>query len=95
MGRSFGTEINGNRGRGVELSSEQRAAIIHAHQQGASPSKLAREFGCARSTIYDTLNHFQHHQTTDSLPRSGRPQITTPRASREVHRLARRNPKWS
>lgn len=93
--RSFGTGISANRGRKAELSLEQRSAIIHAHELGRSPSKLVQEFGCARGTIYDTLNRFQQHRATQSLPRSGRAKSMSPRATHEVHRLARRNPKWS
>jgi transposase len=95
MARSFGTEISGNRRLRAELSTEQRSAIIIALEGGGSPTALAAEFGCARSAIYSTWERFQKHQTVESLPRSGRPSLISPRAKRQVYQLARRNPKWS
>ncbi|KAJ5875758.1 uncharacterized protein N7473_013105 [Penicillium subrubescens] len=61
MVRCFGTEISGNRRLKAELSTEQRSAIIIALEGGGSPTVLATQFGCARSTIYDTLKRFQQH----------------------------------
>lgn len=82
MERSFDTVISGNRGRKAELSPEQRAAIVSKHEGGHTPTKLAREFACARSTIYDTLERFKQHNTVKSLPRSGRPVKVSCRAAR-------------
>jgi transposase len=95
MERSFGTVISGNRRRKAELSPEQRTAIISKHESGHTPTKLACEFDCARSTIYDTLERFKQHNTVKSLPRSGRPMKISPRAARQIYQLARRNPNWS
>lgn len=95
MERSFGTVISGNRRRKAELSPEQRTAIISKHESGHTPTKLACEFDCARSTIYDTLERFKQHNTVKSLPRSGRPIKISPRAARQIYQLARRNPNWS
>ncbi|KAJ5555508.1 transcriptional regulator family: Helix-turn-helix and Homeodomain-like HTH [Penicillium sp. DV-2018c] len=83
-----------NRRQGAELSPEQRAAIIAKHEDGHTPTKLAREFGCARSTIYDTLERFKQHNAVESLPRSGCPVKISNRAERQVYRLARRHPDW-
>ncbi len=59
MERSFGTAISGNRRRNAELSPEHRAAIVSKYESGHTPTKLAREFACARSILYDTLEHFK------------------------------------
>ncbi|KAJ5566307.1 transcriptional regulator family: Helix-turn-helix and Homeodomain-like HTH [Penicillium sp. DV-2018c] len=72
-----------NRRQGAELSPEQRAAIIAKHEDG-----------CARSTIYDTLERFKQHNAVESLPRSGCPVKISNRAERQVYRLARRHPDW-
>jgi transposase len=95
MVRCFGTEISGNRRPKAELSTTQRSAIIIALEGGGSPTALAAQFGCARSTIYDTQKRFQQHQSIESLPRSGRPSLISDRAKREVYQLARRYPQWS
>lgn len=95
MERSFGTEISGNRRPKAELSTEQRSAILAKLDIGQSPTKLATEFNCARSTIYDTKKRFQNHHQVESLPRSGRPRLTSDRTRRLVYQLARRNPTWS
>ncbi|KAJ5129346.1 transcriptional regulator family: Helix-turn-helix and Homeodomain-like HTH [Penicillium bovifimosum] len=95
MERSFGTVISGNRRPNAELSPEHCAAIISKHEDGHKPTELTSEFGCARSTIYDTLNRFKQHNAVKSLPRSGCPVKISRRAERQIHRLARRHPNWS
>jgi transposase len=85
MVRSFGTEISGNRRPKAELSPEQRIAIVYGKELGRSAISLAEEFGCGRTTIYDTWHRFQSHQTVDLLPRSGRPKLISPRAERQVY----------
>ena len=93
MTRSFGTEISGNRKRGFELTSEQRASLISKREEGLTVRELMAEFKCGRTVIYDTLNRWKTHGTTESLPRAGRPKALTRREQRALFRAARKNPK--
>ena len=52
MQRSFGQEISGNRGRGKELSSATRLAIILQYKASILRQELATKFGCLLSYIY-------------------------------------------
>ncbi|THC88386.1 hypothetical protein EYZ11_012163 [Aspergillus tanneri] len=90
--RSFGTEISGNRRPNQELSRDARAAIVYGLSVGQSPTRLAEQFNCTRSTIYDTKKRFLQHNTTKSRPRKGRPQKLTKSTKRYVYRLVRRRP---
>ncbi|KAF2231826.1 hypothetical protein EV356DRAFT_279833 [Viridothelium virens] len=48
-------EISGNRAQGAEPSKESRAAILAAAGAEKSKAEFAREIGCSRSTVYDTI----------------------------------------
>ena len=78
-----------------ELLTSQRTAIIYAHKNGISASNLADDFCCARKTIYNTINRFKKHNTVESLPRTGRPQVFGHRARHHLLILARRHPFYS
>jgi len=93
MRRSFGQEISGNRVRGGELSSETRSAIIAKVEAGCTHKELAAEFTCSTRTIRRTINRWKNHNTTNSLPRSGRPEKLNRREKRAILRAARRAPK--
>lgn len=56
----FGTEISDNRRPGAEFLSETRVVIISAREYGVSPSKIASNYGVARSTIYKMLSAFNN-----------------------------------
>ncbi|KAM7212539.1 hypothetical protein V8F06_012078 [Rhypophila decipiens] len=91
--RAFGTEISGNRGPGQELSNIARTAIITAQLAGKKNRELANDFGVHRHTITRTLKRWQDHHTTDSLRRTGRPELLSPRQVRQVLRIVRKDPK--
>jgi transposase len=91
--RSFSTEISGNRGAGDKLSSATRSSIISKHEAGVTNKDLAAEYGVHRNTISSTIKRWTDHHTLESLPRSGRPEITTRREKRMLVRMARRYPK--
>jgi transposase len=71
--RSFGTEISGNRPRGSELSETTRIAIIYSLELGQKPTQIAQDLRVARTTVYNTENHFQTHGNLKTNPRLGRP----------------------
>lgn len=87
-------EANGPaRKRNGELSLDQRSSIIYAYLNGCTTqTKLANDFGCTRKTIYNTIKRFQHHQTVESRPRTGRPRKYNDRTRKFIYLQARRNP---
>jgi transposase len=90
--RTFGTEISGNRRPRGELSPEARAAILYGLEIKQSPVQLAKQFGVDRKTIWRTKKRFDLYQTTNSRPRTGRPEKLTQSEKRYIYMLARRNP---
>lgn len=93
--RSFGDEISGNRRPGGELSTEQRAAIIYALEQGASPTKIAADLHVSRRVVYTTKERFATRNDLKSHSRSGHPTIFTAQDRRYLYLLARGHPWWS
>jgi transposase len=91
--RKFGTVISGNRQKGEELTSEQRAAIASRVADGTKQSVVAREFNCSRGAVCRAVNRWINNQTFDSLPRNGRPEKLTHRERRYIKQLVRRRPK--
>jgi len=59
MQRSFGEEISGNCGRGEELLSVTRLAIISQHKAGVLRQELAAEFGCLLGCIYRIIKRWK------------------------------------
>jgi hypothetical protein len=68
MRRAFGLEISGNRGRGVELSTNQRARILALVETKKLKGEIARQFRYYRRTIYNTIYRFNEASTIRSLP---------------------------
>jgi transposase len=91
--RKFGTEISGNRQRGKELTSDQRAAIASRAADGAKQSVIAREFQCSRGAVRRTVERWLKKRTFDSLPRKGRPPKLNHRERRYIIQLVRRKPR--
>jgi transposase len=56
-----------------ELTSEQRAIIIYARQQGESLQAIANYLGCGKTTVGDALRRLEATGTTSPRKRSGRP----------------------
>jgi len=69
--RAFGTEITGNRGPNQELLKEARSSIVSAVLAGTPKGQVARDHHVHRNTVNTTFKRLQHHQSLDSLPRSG------------------------
>ena len=93
MPRSFGQEISGNRLRSGELTEVQRAIIISKREEGVPIKSIATEVDCAPRTVTNTIKRWKEHQSIATLPRSGRPTIIGTREARQLHRIARKNPK--
>jgi transposase len=93
MRRAFGVEISGNRGYGEELSTDTRAGILVAVEAGKKKAEIAREFHCSRRAVYNTISRYEYTGDTKSLPRPGRPEVTTRREKRALVRIARACPR--
>ncbi|KAJ5563087.1 hypothetical protein N7535_002469 [Penicillium sp. DV-2018c] len=79
----------------AQLSTEQRPAIVYAHKDGATQTKLAADFGCTRKTIYNTLQRHSEEGKLENREKSGRPPIFDTRATRLIKLQARRHPFWT
>src|SRR5512140_1134993 len=91
--RTFSTEISGNRRPNGELSEATRSAIIAAQLSDKTKAQLAYDFDVSRHAITSTLDRWHNHHTLDSLPRSGRPEVLSPRQKRLILRIIRKDPK--
>ena len=91
--RAFGTEITGNRGPNQELSKEARSSIISAVLAGTPKSQVARDHHVHRNTVNTTFKRLQHHQSLDSLPKSGCPTKFSSADKRKIIRYIRQDPK--
>jgi transposase len=93
MKRAFGTEISGNCGPDDELSREACAGILSAVEHGVPKLQIALEYGMDRRTIYKTIERWNDHATTKSLPRSSYPRKLNRAQERMLVHYARRFPK--
>ena len=74
----------------------KRAAIIQLHRVGHSNSKIMKLLKAPKSTVCDTILHFQELGTMENQDRSGRPRSArTPAKIKALRERIRRNPKRS
>lgn len=71
-----------------ELSTEKRAEIKALHENGLTQRKISAQLSLPQSTVRDTITRFKTHNSLESLPRSGRPRITTARIDTQIVRIA-------
>ena len=86
-------EISGNNNCKPHLTPEERAQIIALAEAGKKTIELASQFNVTQRCIQLTLQRWASHATTKDLPRSGRPEKTTPRDVRRLVIQTRRTPK--
>lgn len=89
--RQFGQEISGNRGKQQELSKEARLAIYLARRAGQSRVSISKEFQVSPSTVNRIINHFENHNTFETLPRTGRPSKLSHQQKRRILQITRRS----
>lgn len=68
----------------ARLSEADRNRIIGMLQAGLSKSEVAKRMNCTRATIYRTWARFQQLGNVRTLPRSGRPKVTTRNQDRYI-----------
>lgn len=91
--RTSSQQVNANRQKHHELSEKTRSAIISAVESGQKKAKVARDFGCSRQAIYNTLKRYKTTKSTASRARIGRPKKLSDTAIRQLYRIVRRFPK--
>ena len=88
-------EISGNVPKRKELSLIARAQIIGAAKCGVSQSAISRQLSIPRSTVQYTLAKDQLRNNHKSLPRAGRPRLSSIHTERLLLRTVRRFPKYT
>ena len=74
------------------LTVQQREQAIGCLQGSQSVDNVAHAFNVNITTIYRLQDRFTVTNSSDDLPRSGRPRVTTQRQDRHIHRLHLRDP---
>jgi len=85
--------ISTNQVRRKELTPFERGQIVALDGVDLSQSKIAKVLKRPRSTIQDALKNSCQNPDGESLSRSGRPPILTPRDRRLLLREVRKHPK--
>ncbi|CAG0891316.1 unnamed protein product [Darwinula stevensoni] len=80
-------------GKVAELSSASKNIIVRLRNRGTSYSNIANAVGTSKSTVYFTLKNYRTRGSTGSLPRSGRPRVTTGRVDKVIRRMSVSNPR--
>lgn len=75
------------------LTQESREAIIRGADRGISLAALAMQFNVHKSTISRTINNFRSRKTAATLPKSGRPKVTTENDDKLLIRMSKADPK--
>ena len=88
-------EIDANRGYSNELSTQLRAKISGAYENGVSLGQIAKAYNLSKSTVQYTIKNTPTRIENTSQPRSGRPITWTDRDRRQLLRLVRANPSWT
>ena len=68
------------------LNRQQRDQAIGRLHAGQAARVIANDFNCSIRTIERLRQRFNATNSTDDRPRSGRPQVTTPRQNRFILR---------
>lgn len=87
----FATQLTADRRHNGELSPYCRAAICCAVACGQSEREVARLFRVSRHAVQRTLESWISHQSFESKPRKGRPEVLTRREKRYIVTLLKRN----
>ena len=74
------------------LSAVERNQAIGRLEAGESVQHVARHFNVNITTIYRLQHRYNTTQTTNDLPRSGRPRVTTPQQDCHIVRQHQRDP---
>ena len=68
------------------LSSEQKHVVIELYKKGVKQNEIARLFSVNRSTVCRIVSRFRSTGNIENCPRSGRPNLLSPRDQRSLLR---------
>ena len=85
--------INGNKAPRKELDALTKGKIAGQAAVGATPTQISQILNVPRTTIQSVLKRLKTTPLEVNKPRSGRPSIVTPRATRSLLRQVKSNPK--
>jgi transposase len=88
-------EISRNISKRKELSPYIRAQIIGASKCGVNPTQISKQLSIPRSTVQSTLDRDELRNNHTSLPRSGRPRLSSKQDERLLLRVVRQFPKYT
>jgi len=88
-------EIDANRGYNNELSTQLRAKIVGAYEDGVPLGRMAKTSNLSKATLQKTVDKVCMRTENTSQPRSGRPVTYTNRECHQLLRLVRLHPKWT
>ncbi|KAL2178140.1 uncharacterized protein P884DRAFT_259073 [Thermothelomyces heterothallicus CBS 202.75] len=83
----FARKLTANHSRNKELSPQLRVAICALIAAGRSERSVASLFGVSRHAIHHAVELWESHNTFESRPRTGRPQVLTRKAKRNIARM--------
>ena len=73
------------------LSALERERGIGMAMMGATTSHIARTLNCSRLTVSRLLSRYNQTGSTQDMPRSGRPRVTTAQEDRHLRTIHLRN----
>ena len=77
-------------------TKEKRGAVIALHNEGVSPSEIAKRLEMYLATVCKQIKRYKELGTLDDRPRSGRPVTATTKKNKEkIRSRIRRNPRRS
>ncbi len=76
-----------------ELSKETRDQIIGISRAGNSERQISNILGIPKSTVHNTLVRFRTTNTTNSAPRSGRPNLINEEKEQAMKKIVHENPR--
>ena len=79
----------------AEIPREIRYAVLKDRQDGFSYRQIGARHNISHMSAKNICDHHSQYDTLDSLPRSGRPQISTDRDKRALFTLVKKNRRFS
>lgn len=79
-------------GKNPEIPVAVRKRLVQLVQAGTPMAQVAKQLSVSRSSVWRAVQRFRKEGSMNTLPRSGRPRMTTEREDRILRRLSVANP---
>lgn len=76
-----------------ELSNDLKKRLVDAYNSGIGYGTIAKQFEIPKGTVQSIINKWKEHQTTVSLPRTGRPRKLSQKSVNKLVREANKCPR--